>query len=111
MSIRLTAVEYKQFFEDTDYWKDLYIDYTCYRVNGGPEVDDVDAALLNPADIITVVSGEVYEPIEATCVTQLVPFVRKWKKAQTTTTLVISFPKEKEEMLRNLLKNLQVTVK
>lgn len=106
--MKVKGALWKQFYNDEVFWAGHYHDDVLITFDG-EEQEDYD----NPADDaeVKIESGYVYKEedgiqLRHTHDVTLVSFFRKWKKIQSTETLVITVEKQYAEQLRHQIGNL-----
>lgn len=110
MGVKVSGAEFKRFYNDQKYWPpapaDTYHDDVVFMVNGDLLPDDKDPGSVADTDVVAIEGGAVYhspfykdgrEPsIEA--------YFRRWKKEQTTTSLVVECDLSKIEAIKAAIK-------
>jgi hypothetical protein len=104
MSTKTTGLEFKKFMNDPSVWKGgRYLEEEEISVDGGEAgpVDDFDA--INDSSVVVVHSGLIgnedndYEALEAE--------FRKWRKRQSTITLVVEVRSDKADKVKKAIKD------
>lgn len=93
MKITVTGAEWKRFYEDSEIWKDGSFHDDVSGVIDGKTVgsDDLDFDLSAIADsaVITEIDGVYFPDGDTVDGTSLATVFKKWRKAQTTATIII----------------------
>ena len=106
MTVKMTGAEYKSFM--TEDWHDgYYMDDYAIAING--EVfDAIESGLasaeevMQATDKVAIVEGAVFDKDDA-YVSTLETYFKTWRKARTTTTIVVECPKDKIDAIRSAI--------
>jgi len=106
MSAKTTGVEFKKFYSDETYWKEgVYHDDELVEVNGEEWNEKFENI---PDDAKVKISfGEVLETGDEDP-PSFEMFFKRWKKIQSTAKMIIEFPIEKTEEIKEKLKEMGV---
>lgn len=112
--IKTIGLEFKQYYADKSAWpKDAYHDDAVIIVDG-VDADEEDLDLEKVADtaIITITGGGVYGlKADSSAAISMETHFRKWKKAQSFTTMVIQVPNEQVLEVIAIMNRLKLSVK
>lgn len=104
--VKMTGAQFKEFYASE--WvqgREVYVDDDSYIVNS-IETDDYGTHNAKDADRVEIVCGSLCDSNdihwEGMAFTSL---ARAWLKKQSTAVLIIEFPKELEDSVRDLLKS------
>jgi hypothetical protein len=110
MAVKTTGVEWKRFYNDQEYWpKGRYHDEEVIYIDGVmPEEVDLDN--IPDAAVMKIEGGYVADDtvgqIKDTTINSLEGHFKKWRKKQSTESIVIEVDKSKVEELKAALKSL-----
>jgi hypothetical protein len=108
MAIEISGKEFREFFESNLWEEDTWYDDAVIRVNGNIE-EDIVAEDIENHDLVIIEGGEIRDHSKYESYT-LERFFDVWHSQQTHTTLVIEFPKEREDEIRRALGALGITL-
>lgn len=104
--MKTTGALWKEFYNDEAFWEGYYHDDTLILFDGVEVEDYEDPA---PDAVVTIESGYVYKNDEDSFTAhdlRLETFFNRWKKKQTTRTIVVTVNKvdfdEVLEVIRNI---------
>lgn len=109
MAVKTNGAEFKRFYGDKKYWpdgSDTYHDDIVFVVNGEELGEDQDPGKVADTDTITFEGGGVYnsqlykEGAEPT----VDAYFRRWKKEQTTVSIVIECDISKVDAIKVAVK-------
>lgn len=109
MSAKTTGAEYKAYIESTDHawWPpNAYMDDELLTIDGVSFGDESDFDPMKLADnaIVVIESGSYYRNYDDDNPIALETHFKRWKKAQTTTRMVIEIDKTKIDSFKNIIK-------
>ena len=108
MVTKTTGAEFKRFYSDTEYWPDddgnTFHEDEIVFVNGGEH----DGEYENMPDdaLVTVVAGIVYSPKFDCNEPSFEAYFKRWRKAQSSISIVVEIDRSKEEALRAAIKTI-----
>jgi hypothetical protein len=106
MTTKTTGAEFKRFYADEIYWpKDdgnTWHEEETVLVNG--EVHENDYETIPDDALVTIEGGIVFGPKWDENEPSFELYFKRWRKQQTTTTLVVEIDRSKEEYLRMAIK-------
>lgn len=105
MKVKTNGAEFKRFYSDPTYWPDgTWHDDDYITVDGD---FDIERDFLEMADEVAVVieSGYVIGPNDEDF-GSLASYFNRWKKEQTTVTVLVDLPRGKEAELAALVKQI-----
>ncbi len=117
MAVKTNGEEFKRFFSDPTFWfssTSVSEDDHTWWEDGVITVNGVDVE--NPeecqdTDEITIYGGIVFGKVVGSKEPTLESYFKRWKKAQTTCTLVVKVPVENRNGIIKLLTELGAKVK
>lgn len=103
--MKTTGALWKQFYNDEAFWEGYYHDDTLILFDN-VEVEDYEDP--SPEAVVKIESGYVYKTDEDSFAAhdlQLETFFKRWKKKQSTATIVVTVNKERvDEVLETIRK-------
>lgn len=117
MTVKTNGAEFKRFYNDPAFWfksRSAEDDSHTWWDDGVITVNGVDAE--NPdecqdTDEIAIHGGVVFGKVFGTKEPSLEGYFKRWKKAQTTCTLVVEVPVEKRDAVIKALAGVGAKVK
>ena len=113
-NITLTGAEFKAFYADPAIWPtDAYHDDTVVHVNGIQDDGTLDLAEIADDAMVAVEDGGVIiypAPAGGEDVKDFYAVLKKWLKARTTTTLLVTVDKQNLEAVKTAIKQAGGTV-
>lgn len=99
MTVKIFGAEWKRFYSDPKFWPDgAWHDDVLLTVNGKDDSDgEIDLVLVNDTDRITVSGGVVFmseDGNDSEIAPSMELHLKRWRKAQVTSTLLIEIPNE-----------------
>lgn len=114
MSVKTTGAEFKEYYQDENYWVlDAWHDDHAIKVNG-EYIDDITTDMPDDAEVV-IESGVVFIPVQSESGMEekdvpLVSHFKAWRKQKTCTTLVITVEKEHLDAVKVAIKSQQGVV-
>lgn len=103
---KMTGKEWKDFYGDPNYWKEgIWFDGEYITIDGEPIEDDEALDQVKDDSIVRILSGVVFLNDEDTVGVSLETYYARWKKEQTTVTLVVRVNKTRLPHLEQLIKD------
>ena len=106
MAVKMTGAEYKSFMAE-DWHDGYYMDDYAVSING--EVfDAIESGLesaeeaMQSTDKVAIVEGAVFDK-DGAYVSSLEAYFKAWRKARTTTTIVVECQKDKFDAIRDAI--------
>jgi hypothetical protein len=111
--VTISGAEFKKFYNDTEWWPEgVYHDDASITVDGKDayqyEKTDLDKV---PDESIITLDGGIVTDIEGIDHGSLDSYFKKWKKTQTTKTLLLEVKKEDVDKLLQVIKDSKIKVK
>ena len=103
MTVKMTGAEYKQFM--TEDWHDGYYMDDCAIAINGEVFDSIESGLesaedaMKSTDKVAILEGAVFDK-DGAYVSSLETYFKAWRKAKTTTIIVVECPKDKIDAIR-----------
>ena len=109
MATKTNGAELKKFFDDAEYWNrgQGWYDESEFVINDSDEPDyDIDPSNLTSADTVRILAGIYYPGPDARSEDgiSLETFFKRWRKKQSTTTLVVECSKDHEDAVKTAIK-------
>ena len=107
MTTKTTGKEFKQFWEDPEFWPadgETYVEEELITVNG-VEQESFDHNTVSDVDILAVSGGMVFSPVVGPEDQSLESYFKRWRKKQATATLVVECDITKRDELAALIKS------
>lgn len=100
MAVKMTGAEWNRFYADAEAWPDgAWHEDEEVTVDGKAPPEDFDFSSVPDAAMLTVAGGVVYlKELEEG--PSLEAHFKRWRKRQTTTTLVVDVPHETADAVR-----------
>lgn len=107
MAIKTTGAEFKRFYSDEEFWPedhDVYHDDECITING-EEIDGAyDLAAVPDDSRVNIEGGCVYDGRFPEKEQSFEGYFRKWRKKQSTATLIVEASKDRIDLLVEAIK-------
>lgn len=118
MTVKCTGAEFLRFYNDKAWWfstedktalsdnEHTYYEDACVCVNGEQIAEyefDFDRDL-KPTDTVSVSGGVVFGKVVGTKEPSVEAYLKRWLKAQNTTSIVVDCPNEKLDAIRAAIK-------
>lgn len=113
MTIKCTGAEFKAFYNDKHYWVPhdkgtTDRDYTWHddqliTIDGNQD-DERDIDLIPDSAVVQITGGVVFGPVVGPSEPSLESYFRRWKREQTTTTMLVSCDKSVLDTLMAAIK-------
>ncbi|MCO0615369.1 hypothetical protein VIPECLOM01_00077 [Enterobacter phage vB_VIPECLOM01] len=104
--MKITGALWKEFYNDEAFWEGYYHDDTLILFDGVEVEDYEDPA---PDAVVTIESGYVYKNDEDSFTAhdlRLETFFKRWKKKQTTRTIVVTVNKDDFDEVLEVIRNI-----
>lgn len=116
MATKTSGAEFKAFYNDPLFWVDHGTDEHTYHDDTVIVVNGVHDENLDPDDIpddavVTIEGGVIFGPTYGASEPSMEAYFKRWKKRQTTSTLLVEAPNEKIEAIKAAIKAAGGTVK
>ena len=106
MATKTTGAEWKRFYADTTFWPDgRWHDDELMTVNGEEPPEGFDLGEVADTAAMTILAGCVFDTA-GDSLASLEGHFKKWRKLQTTASVVVDFPKDKLDELKALVKTI-----
>lgn len=91
MTVKTTGAEFNRFYTDVTYWTaDIWHEDEVITINGAPRNPDESLDNLPDDAVVCIQDGFIDSSRSDWKVVSLESFFKKWRKAQTTKTVVVS---------------------
>lgn len=112
MAIKLTGAEWNRFYNDTTAWPDgWYHEDAVVSVDGVlDEYGDLDLSTVADDAEVVVSGGIIYKGDYSSPGNSVEGHLRKWRKAQTMTNIIVEVPKDRLEAVKEMLASLGAKV-
>lgn len=114
MAVKTTGLEIKQFFEDKEYWSEsgspdrhTWYDDAVFTVEG-ETIEDITAVA--DTAIVKLEGGVVFGAVVGAAEPSLESYFKRWRKAQSNVTLVVTVEKSREAELRAFAASIGATI-
>lgn len=106
MSIKTNGAEWKRFYNDKVFWPEgHWHDDELMTLNGEESPEDWDLSEVPDSAALTIEAGCVFDAA-GDSVASLESHFKKWRKAQTTASVVVEIHKDKLDELKALVKTI-----
>lgn len=109
MPAKTNGAEFLRFYDDPKYWPEnsgVYHEDEIFRVNGEAVEDDFDMSTVAATAVVEIEGGIVLDsPLyKKKAEPSLEAYFLRWKKEQTTVSLVVECPKDKVDAIKNAVR-------
>jgi hypothetical protein len=105
MVVKTTGLEFKRFYFDEAYWKDIdYVDDDLIMVDGVEWDPDREKEDIPNESKVVIEGGYLVDHSGERLSESFEAFFKKWKKLSNRKILIVSIPKDRESRLKELLK-------
>lgn len=106
MPVKTTGAEWNAFYADASAWPDGWFHEDEVITVDGAYDEDRDLTCLQPDSKVTVTGGIIFKGDYSEEGDSVEGHFRKWRKAQTNTTIVVTVPNENLDALRQFVKTI-----
>lgn len=104
MSVKTTGIEFKQFYNDPKFWPEgAWHDDELITIDGVEAGCDVDLSKVEDGAKLVIEGGAVLTK-DNDQVNSLEGYFKKWRKEQSTVTMVVTVDKSKEDAVVEAIK-------
>lgn len=102
MPVKTTGAEFKRFYDDPEFWPDGVYHEDDLTTADGEEVDDYTA--IADTAVVVIRDGSVSNPMLGGEVPSFEAYFKRWRKKQTSDTLIVECDKTKVDAVRAAIK-------
>lgn len=103
--VKCLGAEWNRFYNDKEWWpENTFHDDAYITINGMDEAEDDDLSKIPDDASVSVTGGAVYHGEYSEDAKSLESYFKAWRKKQSTVTMIVEAPREKEDAVREAIK-------